>query len=113
MKLASVISDQIANLFQKRGEIRPNELIKALEREVAKQKSKDNLVPNTYTIYDYDLQILYKCEGTALIEIDMPPCESDEPESSASVTAAPFTVTAPAVASALETVSVVGSEAWV
>jgi len=43
--------------------------------------------PNSYTIYDYDLQILYKCEGTALIEIDMPPCESDEPESSASVTA--------------------------
>jgi len=51
LKLASVISDQIANLFQKRGEIRPNELIKALEREVAKQKSKDNLVPNTYTIF--------------------------------------------------------------
>jgi uncharacterized protein (TIGR02145 family) len=43
--------------------------------------------PNSYTIYDYDLQILYKCEGTALIEIDMSPCESDEPESSASVTA--------------------------
>lgn len=51
MKLASVISDQIANLFQKRGEIRPNELIKALEREISKKKSKDNLVPNSYTIF--------------------------------------------------------------
>ena len=40
--------------------------------------------PNTMTIYDYDLQIFYKCEGAALIEIDMPPCESDEPESSSS-----------------------------
>jgi len=43
--------------------------------------------PNTYTIYDYDLQILYKCVGDALIETDMAPCESDEPESSASVVA--------------------------
>jgi uncharacterized protein (TIGR02145 family) len=43
--------------------------------------------PNTYTIYDYDLQILYKCLGDALIETDMAPCESDEPESSASVVA--------------------------
>lgn len=43
--------------------------------------------PNTYTIYDYDLQILYKCVGDALIETDMAPCESDEPESSASVLA--------------------------
>lgn len=51
MKLASVITGQIANLFQRRGEVEPNELIKALEREVAKQKSKDNLVPNFYTIY--------------------------------------------------------------
>ena len=41
--------------------------------------------PNTQTIYDYVLQIFYKCEGTALIEIDMAPCESDEPESSSSV----------------------------
>ena len=40
--------------------------------------------PNTYTIYDYDLQILYKCVGDALIETDMAPCESDEPESSSS-----------------------------
>ena len=40
--------------------------------------------PNTQTIYDYDLQIFYKCEGTALIEIDMAPCENDEPESSSS-----------------------------
>ena len=51
MKLANVISGQFANLFQKRGEVEPNELIKALEREVAKQKSKENLVPNAYTIY--------------------------------------------------------------
>ena len=43
--------------------------------------------PNTYTIYDYDLQILYKCVGDALIETDMAPCESDEPQSSASVVA--------------------------
>ena len=43
--------------------------------------------PNTMTIYDYDLQIFYKCVGDALIEIDMPPCEIDEPKSSASVTA--------------------------
>jgi len=35
--------------------------------------------PNSFTIYDYDLQILYKCVGTALIETDMAPCESDEP----------------------------------
>ena len=51
MNIANVISGQIANLFQKRGEIEPNDLIKALEREVAKQKSKENLVPNSYTIY--------------------------------------------------------------
>ena len=51
MKLANVISGQIANLFQRRGEIHPNELIKALEREVAKNKTKENLVPNAYTIY--------------------------------------------------------------
>ena len=42
--------------------------------------------PNANTIYDYDLQIFYKCEGTALIEIDMAPCENDEPESSSSAT---------------------------
>ena len=43
--------------------------------------------PNSMTIYDYDLQILYKCVGDALIETDMAPCGSDEPESSASVVA--------------------------
>lgn len=43
--------------------------------------------PNSFTIYDYDLQILYKCVGDALIETDMAPCGSDEPESSASVLA--------------------------
>ena len=51
MKLTSVIGSQIANLFQKRGEVEPNGLIKAIEREVVKQKTKDNLVPNSYTIY--------------------------------------------------------------
>lgn len=51
MKFASVITGQLANLFQKRGEVTPNELVKALEREVAKQKTKNNLVPNFYTIY--------------------------------------------------------------
>lgn len=35
--------------------------------------------PNSFTIYDYDLQILYKCVGDALIETDMAPCGSDEP----------------------------------
>ena len=54
MKLTTVISSQIANLFQKRGEVEPSALIKALEREVVKQKkSVDgiNIVPNDYTIY--------------------------------------------------------------
>ena len=51
MKLTSMIGGQLANLFQKRGEVEPNGLIKALEREVVKQKSKDGLVPNSYTIY--------------------------------------------------------------
>lgn len=41
--------------------------------------------PNSFTIYDYDLQILYKCVGTALIETDMAPCASDEPTSSAAL----------------------------
>ena len=40
--------------------------------------------PNSFTIYDYDLQILYKCVGDALIETDMAPCVSDVPESSSS-----------------------------
>lgn len=54
MKLTTVISSQIANLFQKRGEVEPSALIKSLEREVVKQKkSVDgfNVVPNKYTIY--------------------------------------------------------------
>ena len=38
MKFASVITGQLANLFQRRGELEPKELIKALEREVVKQK---------------------------------------------------------------------------
>lgn len=51
MKLTSVITGQLANLFQRRGEVEPGELIKALEREVTKQKTDDNRVPNSYTIY--------------------------------------------------------------
>lgn len=43
--------------------------------------------PNSFTIYDYDLQILYKCVGDALIETDMAPCESGEPQSSSSAAA--------------------------
>ena len=51
MKLASVITGQLANFFQRRGEVKPNELIKALEREVSKQKNKESRVPNSYVIY--------------------------------------------------------------
>ena len=51
MKLTNVITGQLANLFQRRGEVKPNELIKALEREVSKQKTKESLVPNSYVIY--------------------------------------------------------------
>lgn len=36
--------------------------------------------PNSMTYYNMDLQIFYKCEGSALIEIDMPPCESVTPD---------------------------------
>ena len=54
---------------------------------VRNMERKSISCPNSNTIYDYDLQILYKCVGDALIEIDMPPCEIDEPKSSASVTA--------------------------
>ena len=54
MKITNVISSQISNLFQKRGEIDPPTLIKALEREVAKQKNSVagvQVVPNDYTIF--------------------------------------------------------------
>ena len=51
MNLANVISGQLANLFQRRGEVTPNDLVKALEREVAKQQTKNHCVPNSYTIY--------------------------------------------------------------
>ena len=44
--------------------------------------------PNSSTIYDYDLQILYKCVGDALLETDMAPCESGEPQSSSSAATA-------------------------
>lgn len=53
---------------------------------VRNMERKSISCPNSFTIYDYDLQILYTCEGSALIETDMAPCESDEPQSSASVT---------------------------
>lgn len=51
MKSASMVIGKLANFFQRRNEVEPNELIKALEREVAKQKSKENFVPNSYIIY--------------------------------------------------------------
>ncbi|MBO4401915.1 MAG: DUF3662 domain-containing protein [Selenomonadaceae bacterium] len=54
MNLTSVISGQIANLFQKRGEIEPPELVKALEREIVRQKKTVDgvhVVPNDYTIF--------------------------------------------------------------
>ena len=54
MKLATVITSQIANLFQKRGEVEPPALIKALEREIVKHKKNIdgfNVVPNDYTIF--------------------------------------------------------------
>ncbi len=42
---------RLANFFQRQNEVEPNELIKALESEVAKQKNKESFVPNSYTIY--------------------------------------------------------------
>ena len=54
MKITNVITSQISNLFQKRGEVDPPALIKALEREVAKQKKSEGgvqIVPNDYTIF--------------------------------------------------------------
>ena len=50
MTAASAIIGRLTNFFQ-RHEVEPDELIKALEREVAKQKNKESLVPNSYTIY--------------------------------------------------------------
>jgi uncharacterized protein (TIGR02145 family) len=47
-------------------------------------KSVENVrigCPNSMTFYNMDLQIFYKCEGSALIEIDMPPCENESLES--------------------------------
>lgn len=54
MKFTNVISSQISNLFQKRGEVEPSALRKTLEREVVRQKNLvDGLffVPNDYTIF--------------------------------------------------------------
>ena len=54
MSLADMISSQIASMFQKRGELEPPALIKAIEREVAaRARNVDGLsvVPNDYTIY--------------------------------------------------------------
>ncbi len=54
MKITGVISSQFAKLFQKRGEVEPPALVKAIEREVAKQKTSVagvDVVPNDYTIY--------------------------------------------------------------
>ena len=52
-KIESVITGQIAGLFQKRGSVEPSALIKALEREVVRQQKKTpegTVVPNDYTI---------------------------------------------------------------
>ena len=54
MSLADMISSQIASMFQKRGELEPPALIKAIEREVSSRaRNVDGLsvVPNDYTIY--------------------------------------------------------------
>ena len=51
---------------------------------VRNMERKSISCPNSKTIYDYDLQIFYKCVGDALIETDMAPCVSDVPESSSS-----------------------------
>ena len=54
MKITDVISSQLANIFQKRGELEPPALVKALEREVTKHENfidGFNVVPNDYTIY--------------------------------------------------------------
>lgn len=54
MKFTDVISSQIANIFQKRGELEPPALIKAVEREITKrEKSVDGVkvVPNRYVIF--------------------------------------------------------------
>ena len=57
MKIANVIGSRISTLFQKRGEIDPPTLIKALEREVAKQKKSsgdEQIVPNDYTVFLFE-----------------------------------------------------------
>lgn len=54
MKLKNVFGSQISNLFQKRGEVEPSAVLKALEREVVKKKTliEDlNFVPNDYIIF--------------------------------------------------------------
>ena len=54
MKITDVISNQIANIFQKRGGIEPPALIKAVEREITRHESSVagvSVVPNDYTIY--------------------------------------------------------------
>ena len=51
MKLATALKGQFANFFGRRGEVEPDDLIEALEREVADSKNADNVVPNSYTIY--------------------------------------------------------------
>lgn len=40
--------------------------------------------PNAMTVYDYDRQIFYKCEGSTLVETQMAPCGSGQSESSSS-----------------------------
>ena len=54
MKITDVISSQFANIFQKRGELEPPALKKAVEREITRHETNINgfiVVPNDYTIY--------------------------------------------------------------
>ena len=70
MKLKNVISEQIATLFLKRGEIDPPSLIKALEREIVKQKKNldgVNVVPNDYTIKLFE-EDCHKLSATRIIK---------------------------------------------
>ena len=51
MKLATTLKGRFANFFRPSGEVAPEDLIEALEREVPKRKNSQNVVPNFYTIY--------------------------------------------------------------
>ena len=70
MNLTNVFSEQIATLFIKRGEIDPPTLIKALEREIVRQKKKIGgveVVPNDYTIKLFE-EDCHKLSATRIIK---------------------------------------------